>query len=173
MARYIVGIRPNAKNPNSELKVYERPPSIYQPRDRRGKLEPERFHWPGAACGFRAERGHLRDDRTLDERGGRLIVARVFPEEAAAELNEHNERIAQAEHALRAAKQDRQDLLDTLVPRAARVNVEAARADLEMWKQSEAAKQEEAKRAAESAAAAKATRAMNRLFDDFVGKAVR
>jgi hypothetical protein len=125
MTRYIIGARAKG-HVLAGLRVIEAPPLFYG--------MPERITWRDTGYSFHAHRGAVQEWR--DE--GRLVVCRVFPEEFAAPLSEHDEAVAQAEASLKAARKSRQEFLEMVSNRAKPVRVEDARRERQEWPATEA-----------------------------------
>jgi len=171
MTRYLVGCRATGAS-RSDLHVYDRPPTFYQPRKRDGSPDgDERVSWPGYHYSHHPRRGIVGEWRERDS--GRMIIARVFPEEFEPQLSEHDAAVAAAEAKLKEARSERQEFLEIVAARAKPVRVEQARRERVEWSTSEAAKAEEEKRKVELAKSAEFMAKMNGVVGDFFGKAKR
>lgn len=171
MTRYLVGPRAKGALP-SKLRVFDRPPAFPKWTSRGKRNDVEHVQWPGSSVAFTHKRGVVEEFNSAYD-GHARVIARVFPPEFEAQLVEHDEAVARAEAALRDARAARAEFLEVVAMHAKPVRVEEARAELAAWKESEAAKAEEAKAQAQNSADLATTKkflgAMNEMVGDFLG----
>jgi hypothetical protein len=173
MTRYLVGCRAAGDRP-AGLIVVDKPPTFYQPTKRTAKGivkdGHERIHFESSNYGWHAEHGTVKEWR--DNETGRLVIARVFPEEFAEGLVEHNDAVKVAEQALRAARKSRQEFLDTVASRAKPVKVAEARRERDEWPTTPQGIADAEAKKAELAKSQEFLDKLNDKMGDFLGKAV-